>query len=380
MIKIAHLITDLDTGGAEMMLYKLLTRMDRARFENIVVSLIGRGTLAERIEDLGVMVHSMGMKPGRISFYRFLRLVRLLRNLRPDIIQGWMYHGNLSAQLSAIFLPAKIPVLWNIRGDHTDLGSEKFLTALTIWLGARLSRLPAKIINNSQTSALSHKQKLGYCNVNLVIILNGFDTDLFTPSSDARIRFRSELKLREETLLIGLVGRYHPMKDHANFLRAAALLLKTYPDVHFVLVGKDVDFSNAELMEKIRALRLTGAVHLLGMRSDLSYVTAAFDIASSASSFAEGFPNVIGEAMSCGVPCVVTGVADSADIVGDTGIVVPPRDPNSLANAWARIIAMSADERNALGLAARERIVTFFSIEKVVRQYEKLYSEIVRES
>jgi glycosyltransferase involved in cell wall biosynthesis len=374
-IKICHIITGLSTGGAEMMLLKLLSGTDRSKFDSEVVSLTENGAVSEKIETLGIKVHSMNIKRGKISITGFFRLVRLLCRLQPDIIQGWMYHANLSTQLSSFFLPGKIPVLWNVTSTHTGRAAKKFLTALTIWFGARLSRFPVKVINCSRDSALRHESNLGYRSDKWVIIPNGFDTELFSPSDEARSRFRSSLSLPEKAFLIGHVGRYHPVKDHATLLRASALLLESHPDVRFVLVGEGVDSANVELMKRIDELQLTASVHLLGLRNDLPYVTAAFDIASL-SSVEEAFPNVIGEAMACMVPCVVTDVGDSAYIVGDTGKVVSARDPQALAYAWRDMIVMGREKRLALGAAARHRVIENFSLDAVVKQYETLYEEV----
>jgi glycosyltransferase involved in cell wall biosynthesis len=373
--KIVHIITGLATGGAETMLLKVLSRIDRSRFDSIVVSLMKREAVAEKIESFGIQVHSMDMKPGKIPGIGFLHLVRLLRRLKPDIIQGWMYHGNLAAQLAAFLLPGRIQVLWNIRGTNTNLSKEKFLTALSIWLGARFSGFPVKIINNSRTSALDHEKELCYRSGKWVIIPNGFDVELFVRSSEARTRFRSSLNLKQDAFLIGLVGRYHLVKDHRTFLKAAAILLGSHPDVHFALIGEGLTPANAEIMKMIDALQLTGSVRLLGKREDVHFVTAALDIASS-SSYGEGFPNVIGEAMSCGVPCVVTDVGDSAHIVGDTGRIVPPRNPEALANAWREMIEMGDEKRTTLGIRARKRIIEKFSLDSVVKQYEELYGKV----
>ncbi|OQW92597.1 MAG: glycoside hydrolase [Thiotrichaceae bacterium IS1] len=378
-MKIAFIITGLSTGGAEMMLLKLLSRIDHSCFEPIVISLANRSEIAQQIESLGIPVYFIGMKPGRFSISGFLRLIRLLQKLKPDIIQGWMYHGNVVAQIVAYFTAKRTPVLWNIRGTHTDLQAEKFSTALTIWLGARLSTLPVKIINNSKTSALLHERKLGYSANKRVIIPNGFDTKVFCPSTTAYIQLRQELDLPADSLLIGLIGRYHPMKDHANFLQAAAHLLTIYPNTHFVLAGAGVELSNPELLKLVNELRLTKAVHLLGRRDDLPYITAGLDIASS-SSYGEGFPNVVGEAMSCGVPCVVTDVGDSAWIVGNTGKVVPPRNPITLADAWRELIEMGTEGRHQLGEQARQRVIENFSLDAIVRQYERLYKQIYNET
>ena len=210
-------------------------------------------------------------------------------------------------------------MVWNIRGSHHILSEEKLLTAATIWIGARLSALPSRIVANSVVSAELHQRRLGFSKHRWTIIPNGFELEKFTPSENARSEVRSELGLPPNTLLIGLIGRYHPVKDHANFLRAAGIFRKHAPDVHFLLAGSGVDGSNAALREQRAALGLLECTHLLGERNDMSRITAALDIASSSSS-SEAFPNVIGEAMSCGIPCVVTDVGDSAWLVGDTGL------------------------------------------------------------
>jgi len=192
-----------------------------------------------------------------------------------------------------------------------------------------------------------------------------------------RSSVRAELGLDVGTPLIGLVARYHPMKDHANFLTATSLLAKQDPTAHFLLVGPNVDASNQELSAKIATLGLQERVHLLGERRDIPRINAALDIASTTSCWGEGFPNVIGEAMACGVPCVVTDVGDSALIVGETGRVVPPRDPRALAAAWRDMLQMDRETRGGLGERARARIVTHFSLNEIARRHEKLYTEIV---
>ena len=198
------------------------------------------------------------------------------------------------------------------------------------------------------------------------------------PSSQAKVSFRSELGLPEETFLIGLICRYHPMKDHANFIQAAAILLKHYPQVHFVLVGTEVDHKNQNLNQIIQELKIANQIHLLGERKDIPRITAALDIASSSSAYGEAFPLVLAEAMSCGIPCVVTDVGDSGWIVGNTGIVVPPKQPKALADAWKDLILNS--DRIALGQAARARILEYFSLESVVTQYEALYENLIKDN
>jgi glycosyltransferase involved in cell wall biosynthesis len=373
-----HIITGLSVGGAERMLYNLLSKINRLCFQPIVVSLMDRGTLGDRIEALGIPVYTIGMKRGMPTPVVLWRLLHTVHHLKGDLIQGWMYHGNLAAQLAGLFSFKKIPVLWGIHHSIHSLKSEKRMTAEIIKFSAKTSKLTEKIIYVSSNSKMQH-EAIDYCRENSCIIPNGFDTSLFKPSFEARLNLRSELGLSNESFLIGLIGRYHPMKDHANFLRAAALLLKDFPDVHFVLVGSKVEQQNPILYQLIQDLGIFHQVHLLGERSDMPHLIAALDIVTSASAYGEAFPLVIGEAMSCGVPCVVTDVGDSAQIVGDTGRVVPPRNSEALANAWQELILLDIENKQALGKAARIRIIESFSLETVVAQYEKLYESVLAE-
>lgn len=374
-MKVFYIITNLSTGGAEMMLYKLLTKINRERFEPAVVSLVGMGTLGEPIEALGIPVYSIGMQPGKPTIAALWQLNNLLHQLKPDLVQGWMYHGNLAAQLASSFSSVRQPVLWSIHHSLYALTSEKKMTAAVIRLCGCISKLPTKVIFVSKISKLQH-EALGYCSENSCVIPNGFNTTVFIPSAEAKLSVRSELGLDEESLLIGLIGRYHPLKDHVSFLKAAALLLQINPSINFVLVGREVDYNNQDLRSLLEEIGLEKNVHLLGERNDIPRLTAALDIACS-SSVSEAFPLAIGEAMSCGVPCVVTDVGDSAWIVGDTGRVVPPRDTQAFVDAWKYLIDLGGEGRKVLGQTARARIIQYFSLESVVSQYEALYESVM---
>lgn len=371
-----HIINDLSIGGAEMMLYKLLAESDRERFEPVVISLIDRGALRERIEGLGIAVHTTRMKPGFPSPLGLWRLVRLVRRLKPDLVLGWMYHSCLAAQLANFFLPQRAPVLWSIHCSMSSLGSEKKLTAAVIRGCALLSKLAAQVIFVSRASQAQHKP-LGYCLDKSCVIPNGINVAEFVPSGEFRASVRSELGLAADAILIGLMGRYHPMKDHANFLQAAALISKKYPETHFLLIGRGVDHDNPVLHRSIQELRLARQTHLLGERNDIPRLAAALDVFSLSSAYGESFPNVIGEAMACEVSCVVTDVGDAVWIVGDAGRVVPPRDPRALADAWEEMCDIGPEGRMALGRAARSRVIERFTLASVVARYEALYETVL---
>jgi glycosyltransferase involved in cell wall biosynthesis len=383
-MRVMHVITGLSTGGAETMLLKLLSAASQ-RMEHVVVSLGDEGTIGPRIAALGVPVHCLGLKRNAPNPFRALSILPLAQRIAPQLIQGWMYHGNLMASLAAVALrktaPRNVlgqkPVLWNIRQTVYDLRRERWLTAKLIRQGARLSSGPAAIIYNSQTSASQHEE-LGYRAEKRVIIPNGFDCQVLRPDEAARKAVRAELGITDDTVLVGLVARYHPMKDHVGFLKAAALVVQSHPQTRFVLVGAGVSSTQPELAEGIQQNELGDRVILLRERSDIPRLNNAFDIGCSASAWGEGFSNSIGEAMACGVPCAVTNVGDSAYIVADTGFVAPPRASEALAEAIGRLIEIGQPGRQQIGAKARKRIETEFSLSAIVEKYESLYLAICK--
>ncbi|MDA8387637.1 MAG: glycosyltransferase [Nitrospiraceae bacterium] len=361
-----------------MMLLKLLSGQDGGGGGHLVVALGPDGAVTDRIRSMGAAVHSLGMAGGRPpSPAAVRRLFKLSRDYRPQVIQGWMYHGNLMASLVGCLAPGRPPVIWNIRQALYDIGREKRMTVLIMRLGARMSLLPGRIIYNSRAGAEQH-EKMGYARGRTLIIPNGFDCGRFRPSPEARALVRRRLGVPDDALLIGLIARYHPVKDHANFFAAAAKLASRRSDAHFALAGAMVDEGNRELAGMIDNAGLRRRVHLMGEQANMPEIDAALDVATS-SSVSEGFPNVIGEAMACGVPCVVTDVGDSALIVGDTGKVVPPKNSDALAAGWAAISDMGPERRKALGGAARRRIVERYSLQDVVARYVQLYSDTALE-
>lgn len=375
-MKVLHIITDLDTGGAEMMLYKLCCAINRKRFKPVVVSLKDFGVIGNGIESEGIPVYALGLRrkvPGPFTVERFRQL---LRKEQSDIVQGWMYHGNLAAYFAGLASTYSIPVVWNIRHSIYDVRKEKILTRWLIKAGAHISHRPARIVYNSKTSAKQH-EALGYRAQKTLMIPNGFDTEKFLPDPAARQRIRRELGLSDDILLIGLVARYHPMKDHANFLRAASRLAQQHNNLMFILAGRGVNRSNPVIGRLLAQLGIQEKTVLLDERRDIAQLMASLDIASSASSWGEGFPNVVGEAMASGVPCVVTDVGDSAFLVGNTGKVVPPDEPQALACAWQELIEMGEVERRHRGGRARDRIVQNFTLDNVAQQYERLYEDVL---
>jgi glycosyltransferase involved in cell wall biosynthesis len=373
-LRIVHVINSFEFGGAEAMLCNLLLRTDRNRFDLHVVSLIDDLTVARPVLNAGIPIVTMGMKPGVPDPRGVTRLARHLRQLRPHVVQTWMDHSNLIGGLAAIF--SRCPgIVWGIHHcDHVP-SLTKRSTLMTVQACAALSRkIPSQIVCCSNHAAKTYARR-GFASAKMLVIPNGIDTQIFRPDPDARISVRRELALAPDTPLIGLIARYDPLKDHANFLRAAPILASRRPEAHFVLCGANVDATNAALTKQIHELGLAERCHLLGPRRDIPRIQAALDLATS-SSISEAFPLVLGEAMACAVPCVATHVGDCAWIIGQTGRIVPPRDPQALADAWADLLRMTPQARADLGRAARERVRESFGIDQVTRRYETLYERI----
>ncbi len=379
MIRVVHIINGLSVGGAETMLYRLLCGMDTAHFENEVISLTDLGALTEKIRMARVPVRALGMKRSIPNPFPMFRLLRWIRKSKPQIVQTWMYHANLIGGLAAR-LAGDIPVVWGIHQVDLDPQLNKLLTIWTARGCAHMSRwLPRCVVFVSQASLLSHA-KLGYAAERMEVIPNGFDLCEFKPDSAARLSLRRELETTENALVIGVAARFHPQKDHHNFIQAAARLHAVLPEVHFVLCGRGLTRDNPQLAKWVAEAGIQAHCHLMGERRDIPRLFSAIDIGTSSARGNEAFPLQVGEAMACGTPCVVTDVGDSALIVGDTGRVVPPRNPDALAEAWRELIEAGPGVRRRLGMAARCRVQQHFALPDVVRRYQSIYAQLAGET
>lgn len=370
-IRVLHIINGLNVGGAERMLWKLLAQADRERFDMRVLNLRKGGQIGDEIKSLGIPVDELNLHSPFMAWRGLLALRSIVQKTDPDLVQGWMYHGNLAAWCAIRMARRKTVQIWGVRHSLHDLAREKMTTQVVIRLCARLSGSPDRILFNSERSCLQH-EAIGYNTAVCETIPNGFDVAAYRPDLQARQRLRAELGLVPETLLVGLVARFHSLKDQPGFIKAARQVSQKFPDVHFVLVGREVEQSNPVLDCASLPPEILKKFHFLGERSDIPHITAGLDIAVS-SSISEGFPNAIGEAMSCSLPCVVTDVGDSAWLLGDSGRVVPPSDPQALAAALDSLLELPEVERQRLGAAARQRVIELFSIGAVTERYQQLY-------
>jgi glycosyltransferase involved in cell wall biosynthesis len=378
-VKVVHVITDLGIGGAEMVLCNVLecSRRNASDITHSVLSLMKGGGLRNRIRAAGIEVEEFDLSRGSVPVSQAFRLANAVRRHRPDIIQGWMYHGILAATVARRLRSQPCPLIWAIHHCPGTLQDEKASSRAVIRLGRPLSRVPAAIVYCARESARQH-ESLGYRTEKTVLIPNGFDTETFKPDPEAKARLAGEIGVSQGTPIVGVVARFHPQKDHHNITAAAAILSKRMRDVHFAFVGSNVDPTNRALTEMIDAFGVQERVTLLGPRQDVSRIMAGLDVLCSGSAWGEACPIVLGEAMASGVPCVATEVGDSALIVGDTGIVVPPGNPEALAEGLSRLIAVGPEGRGQLGEAARRRIIEHFSLAEIVRQYEALYRRVGR--
>ena len=373
-MKILHIISNLEAGGAETMLYRLIRNGDRQRFHHCVISLKQAGTLGPEIAALDVPVIPLRINGFAQALTGLMRFFRTLRKFKPDLVVGWMVHGNFFSWLARCF-HHKTPIVWNIRQALYSMSYESQLTARFIHFCAGQSSKTSAILYNSKVGA-EHHEALGYDASKRQVIANGFDLDVLKPSATARTGLRRELGLAEDAFIIGLVGRYHPMKDLPNLIRAAGIVSTSGKEAHCVLIGKNIDAGNVELTRLIEQERLSGRVHLLGERRDIPERVPGFDV-SVCCSYTESFPNVVGEAMACGVPVIGTDVGETAEIIGGTGVVIPARDSKALADAIIKLMDMPQAERHALGQSARQRIQQSYELNHIVRRYESLYESVV---
>lgn len=374
-IRVAFITTGLEVGGAETALVRLLGAMRRDAITPVVISLSGRGVLADELQHIGVPVRFLRLDRPFAAVCEFRHLVRLLRSIRPDLIQTWMYDADLIGAAANRFGP-RVPVVWGIRNGSLDRSHSKFRTrAVRSACAALSSRMPEVIVSCASSAADIHRG-LGYCAPKLRVIPNGVNTELFRRQPELRAAIRREWGITEQTPVIGCVARFDRQKDHETFLRAASLLLGDVPDARFVLSGAGCVEGNGQLMAWIERFGLERQMTLLGLRRDVPALMNAFDVHTLSSSYGEAFPNVVAESMACEVPNVVTDVGDAAVIVGASGVVVPPEDAPALAAGWRRILTLGAGGITALGENARKRVLERFSLEQAVNAYLSLYRSL----
>ncbi|NEX92347.1 glycosyltransferase [Caulobacter sp. 17J65-9] len=368
-VRVVHLIPSLERAGAENALTRVVTHSDPAQVRHTVVSLTGRGPLAEPIEAAGVEVIALGARSPASTLLRLPRLLSVIRAARPEVVQGWMVHANLLAWLARALAAPSARLAWNLRGSAGQLEYERPLTRLLTRAAATVSKSVDLLIANSaagfaQHAALGYRPKIGE------VLPNGFDLDTFRPDAGTRNRIRDELGLPTDAIAFGLIGRFHPVKGHTVFAEAAGTVAPTAPNATFVLVGAGTQDSQ-ELEALLAEHQVTHRFLRLGVRADVADIMRALDVVC-VPSFYEGFPNVVGEAMACAIPCIATEVSDVRTILGDGGLVIPIGDAEALADAMTTLAADTAG-REAMGRAGRQRAEETYCIRTITSRYTNLY-------
>ncbi|SDX70611.1 Glycosyltransferase involved in cell wall bisynthesis [Collimonas sp. OK242] len=373
-MNIVHVIVGLNVGGAEFMLKRLIeSHQGDTAYRHTVISLTDIGKVGQQLQSLGVEVQALYMH-SVLDIPRVLwQLVRLIRGSDPVLVQTWMYHADLLGGLAAR-IAGNRNVIWGIRTTDVQAAGTRATTMVRLACACLSRWVPHTIVCAADASRRAHVA-VGYDATRMVIVPNGFDLSRLVATAGQSAMLRARYRIAATEIVIGVIGWFNPAKDHKNFVRAAGLVAQQYPHARFLMVGRGLDASNAELACEIAQTGHADRFVLLAERADVPVCLAAMDI-FCLSSRTEGFPNVVGEAMAMGVPCVVTDVGDSAMLIADTGIVVPKEDPIRLARGLGRLLAMGPDSRRRLGQEARERIHAKFTIELARTRFEDIYQRV----
>jgi len=369
-VKVLHVITGLGHGGAEAVMNRVIAgaRED----EHVVVSLTAPEFYAAILEARHVPVHALNMPRGRVTPSGIRRLGAIVRQATPDVVQTWMYHADLLGGIVARRAGIR-NVVWGIH--HSSLASETALsTRLVARACAMLSRTVPRYVICCSVRARDVHAGLGYQARKMVVVSNGVDLEAFAPDPAARARVRAELGISSEARVCGTVARWHALKDHATLLAALARLREGPWDWRAILAGSGMTTSNTDLMALVREHGLEDRVVCVGPRADIPAIMCALDLHVLPSS-GEAFGNVTVEAMACGTPAVVTDVGAGAFIVGATGWVVPPGNPERLSDAIRQAFdeAGHADVWQRRKAAARDRAAAEFGAERMVREYRRVW-------
>jgi glycosyltransferase involved in cell wall biosynthesis len=374
-MKVLHVISGLSRGGAEAALCRLIAGSSDIQHEVLVLT--HNKEMDDQIRAAGASVHYIDLKAFFALPARLFSTVKFIRRSRPDVLQTWMYHADVIGGLLARIVGIRA-IAWGVHHacpDAPDLGRGARLFA---WLGMQLSSwVPSEIVACSVTSRICHV-RYGYSSDKVRVIKNGYDTQRFSVQNQSRDVLRKQWGVSNDVPLLGTVARYHPVKGHQFLLAALAQIKAAGGTFKCALVGDGVEGSNLSLRALIDRFGLNDDVLLLGPRTDIPDVMNALDILVLCS-LAEAFPNVLSEAMACGTPCVTTDVGDAADIVGQTGWLVPPGQVTSLANAITDAISARTHVKSwqLRCQSARERIVGNFSLSRMVDAYVSCWRRLI---
>ena len=361
------------------MLLKLLERAPDHREVAAVLTLKSPGPLGERIRARGIRLFSLQMERKLQLPLAALRIARIANAFAPDIVHGWMHMGSIAASMAAATMTRPVSLVWNIRHSlHDDMvHAPRKMRGLK--LGGWMSGHPDSIVFNSRAAMRQHA-RVGYNVERGLLVPNGFDTALYRPGTDARTLLCASFGIDPGAIVVGHIGRRHPMKGHAMLVEAVARARAKGIDLHLLLAGSGLDAPDRELRHFAAAMLPANRVTFSGVRSDVPAWLPGLDMLAMSSAWGEGFSNVIGEALACGVPVVATDVGDSADIVGPGGLIVPPGDAEGFSEAMSSMAMMDPEQRHLLGLAGRQRVIDNYSLDAVVDLYRSLHYQLCDDS
>lgn len=372
-MKVLHIITGLGNGGAEGVLYRLC--LNDKEYKHIIISLTDLGFYGQLLINKGVVVHQINLSLRNLIPKSF-HLFRKLKDIKPDVIQTWMYHADLFGGLIARLGGYK-NIFWNIRHTNLSIGESKTSTILIFKISSLLSFIIPKQIICCADESLKVHHKNGYNFSKMIVIPNGYDTSVYFPDKVLRIQTKSDLDLSEKFVVLGMIGRFHPQKNHLGLIKALSIVKNSFHEFKFILVGRDLNSSNLKLNNEIKKYNLESNILMLDQRSDIPAIMNALDINVLSSSSGEGFPNVLPEAMSCSVPCVTTDVGDAVKIVGSSGWIAPPNDSDAMAKAILGAINEFKNDTESWGLrkkSCRERIIDNYSLDKMIKNYHEVWN------
>lgn len=380
-MKVLHVITGLNQGGAETVLYRLISYISnrpQQTTHHVIVSLSDEGYWGEHFKTLGITVYAINLSTSRLKLPNLIRLAQIMRKEAPDVVQTWMYHADLIGGLTAK-LSTSTPIIWNIRNTDLSKKAIKRNTITTARICALLSPyIPYKIISCAQQSIKNHIN-IGYQKNKFKVIYNGYNSEVFSPNKNKREQLRSLVNVKNNQILFGFVARWDPQKNHKNLLEALSKLDLKTNNIYCLFAGSGLTEENVKLTKLIKGYNLQEHIILLGFNSDISSIMNALDCHVLSSS-GEGFPNVVAEAMSCETPCIVTDVGDAAYIVGNTGDIVPPNNPDALAHSMQKMaLTISKEGKYIKGKLARQRIIDNFSLQDMAKNYENLWLDAVNQ-
>lgn len=339
-----------------------------------VISLLGRGDLSSEVERKADLVWYLRFHGLFSSIFSLFRLCMIALLFRPHVTMGWAYQANLATLAIKIFRPSS-KLIWSIRQTNLSKVHNRWTTRFVIGICASLSAyLPDRIISNSYAAKLTHAGR-GFVTSKVVVVPNGIDLTIFKPSRARRIASRQTFSLNKNSFVIGMVARYDSQKNHIGFVDAVKKVCLELPNVIFVFCGKNLNEENYEFITELKRQGVLGRCRLIGQQDDVPFVLNGFDLLVSPS-LGEGWPNVVGEAMACGVPCVASDVGDTALIIGEAGSVAKAEDMDDLAQKLVRYILSTSKNRKALAVAARKRIERNFDILMISERYFGLLAEV----